>query len=333
MASCDQPGKRPGADHQVVPGTTPIVGRDGKFSELIHEFCVLQEIHQSSSPDIVIRITEKGPEQESVSSILAAPTSIPEGPPRRGPADPELGGISLIFPVYNESFIIEQTLRNYVAELEHRVEDLEVIVSEDGSTDDTKAVLERLKEELPIKVFMSDQRKGYQEAMIDAIAKATKPWLFIVDSDYQFAAIDFWRLEPHRRTHDVILGMKLPRKDPFYRIWLSHGYNYLLRLFFKLPYRDMDTGFRLIRRSVAEKIGPQVRHMSFFTAEFVVRAHYDGYQILEVPVRHYSRKIGSTTIFFISGLFLISVRQFLGILRMKKEFKKRHLVPLRKTSR
>ena len=56
--------------------------------------------------------------------------------------------------------------------------------------------------------------------MIDAIGHATKPWVFVVDSDYQFAAIDFWALEPHRRTHDVILGIKSPRKDPRYRVFI-----------------------------------------------------------------------------------------------------------------
>lgn len=238
-------------------------------------------------------------------------------------SDPSLGGVSLVFPVHNESFIIEQILRNYIAELENRVPDLEVVVAEDGSTDDTKVVLERLKDELPIKLFMSDERKGYQQAVIDAISHTTKPWLFIVDSDYQFAVIDFWRLEPHRRTHDVILGLKSPRKDPWYRVFLSKGYNFLLRLAFRLPYRDMDTGFRLIRRDVAMKICPEVKHMSFLTAELVVRAHQAGYKIIEVPVPHYARKIGSTSIFYISSLFWICIRQFIGILRMRAEFKRR----------
>ena len=247
----------------------------------------------------------------------------------RGPADPMLGGISLVFPVYNESFIIEQTIRNYIAELEGRVQDLEVIVAEDGSTDDTKVVLERLKKELPIKLYMSDERKGYQKAVIDAITHATKPWLFIVDSDYQFAVADFWRLEPYRRIYDIILGMKFPRKDPWYRVWLSWGYNYLLRLFFKVPYRDMDTGFRLIRRAAVEEVAPKVKYMSFFTAEFVIRAHYAGYKILEVAVPHYARKFNSTNIFFISKLFLICIHQFIGMLRLRKEFKEHGLLPLR----
>ena len=247
--------------------------------------------------------------------------------PVRGPADPDLGGISVVFPVYNESFIIEQTLRTYVAEFQGRVPDFEVIVAEDGSTDDTKGVLERLEKELPIKLFTSNIRKGYQQAVIDAIGHATKPWVFVVDSDYQFAAIDFWRLEPYRKCADIVLGIKSPRKDPFYRVWLSWCFNFLLRLFFQVPYRDMDTGFRLLKRSAVEEIAPLIRHFSFFTAEFVVRAHYSGYRIKEVPVHHYARKIGSTSIFFISKLFWICIEQFLGLVRMKREFIARGLRP------
>ncbi len=225
----------------------------------------------------------------------------------------------MVFPVHNESFIIEQTLRNYISELQDRVGDLEVIVAEDGSTDDTKVVLERLAQELPIRLFTSDERKGYQKAVIDAISHATKPWLFIVDSDYQFAAIDFWRLEPLRGEYDVILGIKSPRKDPFIRVFLAGGYNVLMRWFLKVNYVDMDTGFRLIRREAASELSPVIRHMSFFTAEFVVRAHYAGYRIVQVPVRHYARKIGSTTIFFMSQLFVICFKQFAGILQLRSE--------------
>lgn len=245
--------------------------------------------------------------------------------PPRGPADPALGGVSVVFPVHNESFIIEQTLRNYIAELAGRIADFEVIVAEDGSTDDTKGVLERLETELPIRLSMSDERKGYLRAVIDAVSHARKPWTFIVDSDYQFAAIDFWRLEPERARADVILGMKSPRRDPLHRVWLSRGYNFLLRRAFGVPYRDMDTGFRLIRTDVLRDLAPEVRHMSFFTAEFVVRAHWAGRRIVEVSVPHYARKAGSTTIFYTSQLLVICLRQIVGMARLRAEFRRRGL--------
>ena len=240
----------------------------------------------------------------------------------REPANPAYGGVSVIFPVYNESFIIEQVLRNYIAELKDRIKDIEFIVVEDGSTDDTKIVLERLEHELPIRLYMSDERKGYQQAVKEAVKYATKPWLFVVDSDYQFAAVDFWRIEPLRDKYDIILGIKKPRRDPFYRVFLSWGLNTLLRIFFRVPYRDMDTGFRLYRRNVVEDIASSVRFMSFFNAEFVIRANFKGYKIAEVPVHHYARKIGSTNVFYVSKLFLICFYQFIGIIRLWRELKR-----------
>lgn len=227
-------------------------------------------------------------------------------------------GISLIFPVYNEALIIEDTVRNYYDELDGRVP-FELIVAEDGSTDDTKTVVRRLGRNLPIRVYTSDERKGYLNAVKDALKLAERDWIFLVDSDYQFAAIDFWRLVPQMATHDIILGMKSPRRDPFYRIILSRGLNLMLRLLFHVPYWDMDTGFRLIRREAVERIAPQVRHFAFFTAEFVVRCHLAGYRICEVPVPHYSRKEGTTNIFFISKLPMIVLQQLRGIWRLRRE--------------
>ena len=227
-------------------------------------------------------------------------------------------GISLIFPVYNEAMIIEDTVRNYFDELNGQVP-FELIVAEDGSADDTKTVVRRLGRTLPIRVYTSDERKGYLDAVKNALTLAERDWIFLVDSDYQFAAIDFWRLVPKMATHDIILGMKSPRRDPLYRIVLSRGLNLLLRLMFGVPYRDMDTGFRLLRREPVEKIAPQVRHFAFFTAEFVVRSHLAGYRICEVPVPHYSRKEGATNIFFISKIPLIVLQQLRGIWRLYRE--------------
>ena len=227
-------------------------------------------------------------------------------------------GISLIFPVYNEALIIEDTVRNYFDELDGQVP-FELIVAEDGGTDDTKTVVRRLGRTLPIRVHTRDERKGYLNAIKDALMLAERDWVFLVDSDYQFAAIDFWRLVPQMATHDIILGMKSPRRDPFYRIVLSRGLNLILRLLFRVPYRDMDTGFRLMRRETIERIAPQVRHFAFFTAEFVVRCHQAGYKIVEVPVPHYSRKQGATNIFFISKIPLIVLQQLRGIWRLYRE--------------
>jgi glycosyltransferase involved in cell wall biosynthesis len=227
-------------------------------------------------------------------------------------------GVSVIFPVYNEAMILEDTVRNYYDELNGKIA-FELIVAEDGSTDDTKTVVRRLGRTLPIRIYTSDKRKGYLNAIKDAVKLAERDWVYLVDSDYQFAAIDFWRLASCMGTHDIILGMKSPRRDPLYRIVLSRGLNLLLRLLFHVPYRDVDTGCRLIRREPLERLAQQVRYFAYFTAEFVVRAHFAGYRICEVPIPHYSRKEGASNIFFISKIPGIVFQQLRGIWRLRQE--------------
>jgi hypothetical protein len=84
----------------------------------------------------------------------------------------------------------------------------------------------------------------------------------------------------------------------------------------------MDTGFRLYRKSVVDQISQSVCHMSFFNAEFVIRAHFKKFKIVQIPVKHYARKIGSTQIFYISKLFAICAHQLIGMIRLWIELKK-----------
>ncbi len=241
-------------------------------------------------------------------------------------------GLSVVFPVFNEATVIERTVKDYFDELNGKVP-FEMIVAEDGSTDGTKAVVHELGSSLPIRVYTSEERKGYLNAIKDALALVERDWIFLVDSDYQFAAVDFWRLVPQMNSHDIILGKKSPRMDPYYRVLLSRGLNLLLRILFRVPYKDMDTGFRLMRREAVTRLAPDVHHFAFFTAEFVVRCHKAGYRIAEVPVPHYSRKAGTTRIFYVSKLPLIVLRQLRGIWRLHRELRQMDPIPSPSTSR
>lgn len=230
--------------------------------------------------------------------------------------------ISVVFPVYNESYVIEHTIRNYYNELKGKI-DFEMIVAEDGSTDGTKEILAKLKKELPIKVYMSNKRKGYLKAIKDSLRHPKHNWIFLVDSDYQFDPVDFWKLLPYVNEYDIILGKKVKRRDPFYRVVLSKGFNFLLRLFFGMPYRDMDTGFRLLNRKVL-KIGEQVHCLKYFTSELVVRSYCEGFKIIEVPVAHFKRKKGSTNVFPIRRIPSVMVEELIGLFKLKRELTKQN---------
>jgi glycosyltransferase involved in cell wall biosynthesis len=224
--------------------------------------------------------------------------------------------ISVVFPVYNEDYIIEKTIRSYYNELKGKIS-FEVIVVEDGSTDNTKKVLSRLRRELPIRVYMSDARKGYQRAVIDSLKYPKHEWIFLVDSDYQFDPHDFWKLLPYTGKYDIILGKKVKRKDPVYRITLSKGFNFLLRCCIGVPYRDMDTGYRLIRKKVIGHVIKDIHCLKYFTSELVIRAHYKGFKIKEVPVEHFERKGGSTNVFPIRRIPFVILEELTGLMKLR----------------
>ncbi|GAG22727.1 unnamed protein product, partial [marine sediment metagenome] len=226
--------------------------------------------------------------------------------------------ISVVFPVFNEEDVIETTIKNYFNELKGKIE-FEMIVAEDGSTDNTKKIIKKLEKKFPIKAYMSNKRKGYQKAVIDALKHPKNEWIFLVDSDYQFNPKDFWKLLPHINKYDIILGIKAKRKDPLYRIILSKGFNFLLRLFFKVPYVDMDTGFRLINKKVLDETMDQIHCLKYFTSELVIRSHFKNFKIKEIPVTHYKRKIGSTNIFSIKSIPRVVLEEMKGLFKLHKE--------------
>lgn len=78
----------------------------------------------------------------------------------------------------------------------------------------------------------------------------------------------------------------------------------------------MDTGFRLFRKELVPEILPTIRHLGFFTAEFVIRSHDAGHRIIEIPVTHFRRQLFSSTIFRIEKLPYIISRELIGIAKL-----------------
>ena len=72
----------------------------------------------------------------------------------------------ILLPVYNEGLSIKKTLFDIYDALKNEIE-FEFIISEDGSTDDTKEILYKLKDELPIILISEDRRKYYSVAVLD----------------------------------------------------------------------------------------------------------------------------------------------------------------------
>ena len=203
--------------------------------------------------------------------------------------------ISLLMLVHNEAPVIERVVREYHREVIGRIQDSEFILVEDGSRDGTTAILDRLRGELGLTVIHRDERRGYTAAMREALSLPKHELVFFSDSDGQHDPRDFWKLVNRMRTADLVIGVKSPRRDPWYRIAISRVYNALIAVMFGLPLSDINSGFRLMkRRLVDDLLRDEWRLKACIASELTIRAHYKGYAIAEVPVRHLARPFGGS---------------------------------------
>ncbi len=232
------------------------------------------------------------------------------------------GRLTVFLPVHNEADTIESVLNDFHAQVVAPT-GADLLVCEDGSTDGTDEVLERLAARYPMRLQTSRGRKGYADAVRDGLRSVVTQWVFFTDSDGQYYPEDFWKLAAHAKDYDMVIGRKVNRDEPFHRILLSRGFHVLAKALTGVPLQDMDCGFRILRREAIDRILPKVGSLPYsFWAEFSILAYRSGLRIMEVPVSHRSRLNGTTTIYRWERLPAIVGRQFLGLAALSRRIRR-----------
>lgn len=206
--------------------------------------------------------------------------------------------LTVFFPAYNDADVIEALVISALNTLQDLTSDYEVLVVDDGSTDNTVAVLELLAREQPrLKVIRHLQNRGYGAALRSGFANASKDLVFYTDGDGQYDPRELGALWPLMTPGiDIVNGYKLKRADKSHRRVLGGMYNHLARWFFRLPIRDVDCDFRLLRRQALEQID-LVSSSGIICVELVRKLHAAGFIFMEAPVNHYPRVHGRSQFF------------------------------------
>lgn len=205
-------------------------------------------------------------------------------------------GISLVMPVYNEAESIEEVIQSYAKVLQ-KFPDSEFVLCEDGSTDGTKEILKRLQKKYRLTLFQTPTRQGAVKGFLNALSHASKEIVWFSDSDNTHDPADVIKLLNEIGAYDMVIGRKHPRHDPFFRLFTSWGMNMFINLLYGIRFHDMNSGFRLIRKSLLKRFLPKLGTFPGCTlTELTLLAIRDGYKVIEVPVTHYFRKGGSRAI-------------------------------------
>jgi dolichol-phosphate mannosyltransferase len=205
--------------------------------------------------------------------------------------------VEVLLPVHNEAESIEGTIREIHDELSKKV-NVGFIVCEDGSKDNTQQILRNLAKELPMRLNLSEARKGYSRAVCEGMQMLVSDYLLCLDSDGQCDPKDFWAFWDARDQADVVLGWRTDRADTLTRKTFSRFFYLIYQTILRTPVHDPSCPYVLIKKAVASRLCLELGAMKQgFWWEFVARVHRRGYTIKELPVHHRLRTAGVTQVY------------------------------------
>jgi undecaprenyl-phosphate 4-deoxy-4-formamido-L-arabinose transferase len=195
--------------------------------------------------------------------------------------------VSIVVTIYNEAACIEELYRRTAAVLDPGPRRFELIFVDDGSTDGTFAMLERLhRGDSRVRAVRFKRNFGQHPAMHAGLSRARGDIVVTMDGDLQNAPEDIPRLvEAVEAGNDVASGRRRARKDPLGRALPSRVINGMLRRFTGVAISDFGCAFNAYRRTAVEPMLGSIGKQKFTKALILS----GGASVIEVDVDHASR--------------------------------------------
>jgi glycosyltransferase involved in cell wall biosynthesis len=153
-----------------------------------------------------------------------------------------------VMPVYNEADCVERVCREWIAQMDAVGGAL--LVVDDGSTDQSGRILDRLAESEPRLIVLHQANAGHGAAVMNGYRQALELWpeyVFQVDSDGEMPSRLFPEIWAMREKADFVLGWRSGRRTHPLRLALSNVHRTLLRALFGVNVRDPNIPFRLMK--------------------------------------------------------------------------------------
>ena len=198
--------------------------------------------------------------------------------------------VSFVIPLYNERESLLELKEKISRTMAVASRSFEIIFVDDGSTDGSGELIERMHREDP-RVRLVQFRKNFgKSAALDAgFRVASGRYVVTMDADLQDDPEEVPALlKKLEEGYDLVSGWKKRRRDPLSRRLASKIYNYFTYVFSGIRLHDFNCGLKAYRREVVKNI----RVYGELHRYIPVVAHKLGFRVTELPVRHHPRKYG-----------------------------------------
>src|SRR3990170_7246681 len=213
-------------------------------------------------------------------------------------------GLTIFFPAYNDSGTIASLVITALQTARELTSDFEIIIVNDGSADGTAQIADELARAYPqVRVVHHPRNRGYGGALRSGFDAATRDLVFYTDGDAQYDPKEMVTLWAALEDGvDLVNGYKISRSDPLHRIVIGRIYHHTVKVLFGLKVRDVDCDFRLMRRTIFERVVLE-KNSGVICLEMMKKIQDAGFRIAEVPVHHYHRTHGTSQFFNFPRLF------------------------------
>ena len=228
--------------------------------------------------------------------------------------------LSVFFPAFNEEKNLKATVLKAIRVLKTVAGKWEVIIVNDGSSDKTGLVADKLKAGDPkIRVITHKVNKGYGEALKSGFYNAKYNWVATIDADGQFDFSEINKLYlKASQGYDVVVGFRMARSDSLLRKINGFGWTILANLLLGINVRDVDCSFKLVKKDVLDKIPClESTRGGMISPELLAKAKKAGFKIAEVGVHHFPRVYGSQT----GASIKVIIKSFVDLLKLWQKLK------------
>jgi dolichyl-phosphate beta-glucosyltransferase len=198
---------------------------------------------------------------------------------------------SVVIPAYNEEKTITKAVRETRRIFRLYRKPFEIIVVDDGSGDATREVVGSLKAKFPELVLVRHRvNLGKGAAVRTGSLAARGAHILFLDADLATHPSEFTGFRPHLADYDIIIGSRrvsgaeITGRQPVYRDLLGRVFNLVVRRYLGMPYRDTQSGFKVLSRSAVPLLRVQFSRGWVFDVELLKRAQERGLRIKELPV-------------------------------------------------
>lgn len=232
--------------------------------------------------------------------------------------------ITFAIPTFNESLVIEKNLQTVLDFFAQKMSayDWQIIVADNGSTDDTVLLAEKIAAENSHLVVWHTDQKGRGHALRQVWQKWPADILAYMDADLATDLTHVPELVRALETAEVAVGTRLAAHSKtsrsFLRETMSRAYNTIARKIVPLGVSDTQCGFKALRGETAARILPSIEDDHwFFDTELLALAKHFGLRVAEIPVvwqetrdkrRKSTVKIFSTAVDYLKQLFQLRRR-------------------------